>query len=173
MHRGSVVVQRTFGAWGQACDQNFSTVVGCLEKNLRATADFQREVSVLLGKITILEGENATLKNHLKTLGGVVATLVDKINYVGNKFQELSSQGGLVVGRLQGVEVGVGHDVDRLAIEQSELRGQLSGLLRATKPEAAIVPPVTVNVRLDRVVDEISRGERVHRRPQFLIQRKF
>ena len=48
------------------------------------------------------------------------------------------------------------------------MRGQLSGLLRATKPEAAIVPPVTVNVRVDRVVDEVSRGEMVPQAPTVL-----
>ena len=90
-----------------------------------------------------------------------MAFLVDQMNSAGNKFQELSSQVGLVAGLLQGVEVGVGHAVDRLALEQSELRGQLSGLLRATKPEASIVPPVTVNVRVDRCIDEIARRERV------------
>ena len=91
---GLVGAQHTFGAWGQACDQNFSVGNGGLEKNLRATADFQREVSGLLSKINILEGGNATLKNHRITLGGVVESLVDQVNYAGNRFKELSSQGG-------------------------------------------------------------------------------
>ena len=128
--------------WGLGASMRPKNLCGewCSRKKSAGNRRFQREISGLLCKITVLEAENATLKTHLNTLGGVVATLVDQINIAGNKFQELSSQGGLVAGRLQGVEFGVGHAVDRLAIEQSELRGQLNWLFKATKPEVAPPP---------------------------------
>ena len=53
---------------------------------------------------------------------------MDPMNSEGNKFQELSSQGALAAGLPQGVKVRVGHAVDRIDIDQNELRTQMSGL---------------------------------------------
>ena len=80
------------------------------------------------------------MREQLRTLGGVVASLVEQMNFAGNRFQELSSQGGMVAGRLQGVESGVGQAVDRLAQAQDELRAKLRGLELATKHEVAPPP---------------------------------
>ena len=161
LHTGFMGLQRTIGDLGQKCDQATATLTGVVNGNTRQFNDALTKIEILEGKNASLESEISALKAHLNTMGGVVAGLVDQTGFAGHRVQELSSQGGLVAGRLQGVEVGVGQAVDRLAHEQEGLRLKLRGLELAPRHEVAPQMPVTVNVRVDRGVEEVARGDGV------------